>query len=140
MSYLSLKDLKTSAGRLPEDRIILRSVNYGKKEHPNYLLNIPRQISTKAGIDFDTLVDVQYDAQKSMFRIQLTKDVNGFKVHAQKHTDKWSKNPPSRVTIQFPFFEQAKLPKIKKPVLITEYEFNQGLTMRIPEDGRPAKG
>ena len=132
MAYISLNNFKSGTGKLNPDWIILRSINYTKGGSPDYFLNIPRQVSTKAGIDFGTLVDIQFDPDKSMLRLQLTKEVNGFKVRAQKHTGKNSKNPPSRVIIQFPAYEQAKLPKIKKPIIITEYEINNGLIMRIP--------
>jgi sporulation protein YlmC with PRC-barrel domain len=139
MAYISLKDLKSASGKLPSNTIILRIVNYTGMKLPRYFLNIPRQISTKAGIDIGTLVDVQLDPDHSMLRIQLTKELNGFKVHGQKHTGKNAHLPPNRIVIQFPDFKNAKLPKIKHPIAITEYEINQGLTMRIPEDGRSAK-
>ena len=135
MAYISLIELRSSNYiHYAPDWITLRVTKYSNQNNPVYTFNIPRQISTKAGIDVGTIVDIQYDPDRSIWRIQLTKDVYGFKVFAQKRTGKFSKNPPTRVMIAFPYIKDAKLPIIKKLIIIKEHEINNGIVMRIPDN------
>ena len=134
MAYISLMELKSNKYlKYNPDWITFRSTKLSKNRYNNYL-NIPRQISTKAGIDFGTRVDLQYDSDRNLLRIQLTKEMKGFKVRAQNHTGKFSSKPPDRIVIQFPSFKEFNVSPLKKPVLISQYDINQGIVLHLPDE------
>jgi hypothetical protein len=133
--WISLKEFKGSGGRrLPLNAIIYRTVNKSKASGKKRVdILIPRQISTKIGIDVNTEVDILYNPDQKIMKIVPLKEPGGFNVRAYKNYAK-SKKPISKAVISFGYTPETNLPLTdNKNIYIKKFEINQGLIFSLDE-------
>jgi hypothetical protein len=136
MTFISLNNLRVSNySRLPLDKIIYRTRAHknGKPGKIAIEILIPRQISTKAGIDNGTQVDILYDPEQKIVKIRLLKVAGGFCVTLVKaYGKKASKYPAKRVKIQTIYPEGCQLPITNNQnIFIEKFDISDGLNFSL---------